>query len=81
MLNFYCRFLANILKHQVIFNEYLKHSKNNNKTLINRTEEATIAFSLGKDDLARAAALVHRQINSTLALLVDTSNYAIGAVS
>lgn len=58
----------------------MKQSLKNEKTLINWTDEATIAFSLCKDNLVSATILVHWQINSKLTLLVDTSNYAIGTV-
>lgn len=71
MLNFYRRFLPDTAKHQVILNHYFKQSKKNDKALINWTDEATIPFSLCKDDLANAATLVYSQINSTLALFIQ----------
>lgn len=80
MLNFYRRFLPNAAKHQVILNDYLKQSKKNDKTPISWTNEAIQTFSLCKDDLVNAATLSHPHINSTLALVVDASNYAIGGV-
>lgn len=80
MLNFYRRFLPNAAKNQVVLNDYLRQSKKNDKTPINWSKEAIQSFALCKDDLVNAATLTHPRIDSTIALVVDASNYAIGGV-
>uniref|UniRef100_A0A5S6QGU7 RNA-directed DNA polymerase n=1 Tax=Trichuris muris TaxID=70415 RepID=A0A5S6QGU7_TRIMR len=80
MLNFYRRFLRNTAATQASLHNYMKDSKKADKTPIVWTAETTTAFLKCKEDLANAALLAHPSSSLPLALMVDASDSAIGAV-
>lgn len=80
MLNFYRRFLPCAAHTQAPLNAYLIGSKKNDKRRIDWTPEARNAFHQCKEDLASAATLDYPSTSKSLALMVDASNTAIGAV-
>lgn len=80
IINFYRRFLPNAATHQAKLHEFLKNSKKNDNSPITWTEASLTAFELCKNDLANSSLLVHPTPNARLALTVDASDQAIGAV-
>ncbi|KFD61458.1 hypothetical protein M514_11032 [Trichuris suis] len=80
MLNFYRRFLRNAATTQAPLHDYMKDCKKRDRTAIVWTPAATAAFIRCKEDLATAALLAHPVSSLPLALMVDASDFAIGAV-
>lgn len=79
-VNFYRRFLANAASTQTPLMEYMKGNKRNDRTIIQWTPEARSAFNKCKDDLASCALLAYPSESKQLAIMVDASDFAIGAV-
>lgn len=80
MINFYRRFIPHAAEQQAILNDFLKGSKKNDKRKINWSNEATSAFESCKQQLSDATVLVHPSLDAPLAIMVDASDKALGAV-
>lgn len=80
MLNFYRRFLPHAAATQAPLNVFLVGSKKNDKRPIVWTSDALHAFKKCKDDLLSATTLGFPSSSQPIALMVDASNIAIGAV-
>lgn len=79
MLNFYHRFIPHSALHQRSLQALITTSKKNDKTPINWTQEARIAFQTTKDSITNAAMLAHPAVDAELALVTDASDFAMGA--
>lgn len=79
MLNFYRRFIPDAAVIQAPVNSLLKGKKLKNNTPVQWTIEAETAFEKLKTALAEAALLAHPSRNSKLAIMVDASDFALGA--
>lgn len=80
IINFYRRFVPNAASHQAILHDCLKGSKKNDKSPVHWSTERIVAFEKCKTDLSQATLLVHPSANAPVALTVDASDFAIGAV-
>lgn len=80
MLNYYRRFLPHAAEIQLPLLKFMKGNKRKDKTLIAWTPESTDAFDKCKNLLANAAILVYPSCEKPLALFVDASDFAVGAV-
>ncbi|KAL4104799.1 hypothetical protein QTP88_020075 [Uroleucon formosanum] len=80
MCNFYRRCIPKAADTQAVLNEYMRNGKKNDKTLINWTEEAVVAFQSTKDDLINATILFYPNPTARIQLRTDASDIAIGAV-
>lgn len=80
MVNFYRRFIPNAIVTQQKLQALIKGNIKNDKSIIEWTDEAYQAFTDYKEMLANATLLVHPAKNATIALEVDASDTAIGAV-
>lgn len=80
MINFYRRFIPNAAQDQMVLNNYLKGYKKKSKTVIQWTEETKQAFEKCKEKLSNASILTHPIISAPLAIMVDASDLAAGAV-
>lgn len=80
MINFYRKFIPNAAEEQAILNELLKGSRKNDKREVDWTTERSDAFELCKTKLKNAVILAHPSSEVELAVMVDASNTAIGAV-
>ncbi|GFW43654.1 hypothetical protein TNCV_4770031 [Trichonephila clavipes] len=81
LLNFYRRFLPKAAEQQYLLSKFLKGSKGKKDSKpLNWSAEAITAFQRCKQALADAALLAHPSPSAPLALHVDASNYAIGAL-
>lgn len=80
MLNFYRRHIPHAAAFQQPLNALLSGPKVKGSTPISWTPELTAAFEQCKAGLSRAALLAHPDCSAPLALVVDASQKAIGAV-
>ncbi|KAL4083017.1 hypothetical protein QTP88_028347 [Uroleucon formosanum] len=80
MCNFYRRCIPKAADTQAVLNEYMKNGKKNDKTPINWTEEAIVAFQNTKADLVNATTLFYPDPTARIQLRTDASDTAIGAV-
>lgn len=80
MLNFYRRFLPNAAKIQAPLLCFLKGNKKNDKTNIQWNDESREAFLNCKESLIKTTLLSYPSSLKQLALMVDASDVAIGAV-
>lgn len=80
MINFYRRLIPNAAESQVLLNAYLTGSKKDGCKKVNWTADSIKAFELSKKQLTEATLLVHPSSKAKLALVVDASDIAIGAV-
>lgn len=80
MLNFYSRFIKSSSRIQAPLTALLSGSKKNDHTPIEWTEQLVGAFEACKQGLANATMLVYPNSAATLALMVDASDSAVGAV-
>lgn len=80
MINFYRRFLPKAAAHQATLFEFTRGNKKNDTSAIEWTEDAKLAFEQCKKQLREATYLAFPKSNAKLALMVDASNIAIGAV-
>lgn len=80
MLNFYRRFVPKAAHEQILLNNFLKGYKKNSKTLIKWTDESMQAFEMCKAKLSNVSILTHPIISAPLAIMVDASDFAAGAV-
>lgn len=80
MINFYRRFIPHAVVNQMVLQNLVIGNKRNDKTEIKWTNEAENAFQGCKKDLAEAVLLAHPKPNTQLALYVDASDIAVGAV-
>ncbi|XP_076299903.1 uncharacterized protein LOC143218556 [Lasioglossum baleicum] len=79
MVNFYRRFVANAAKIQSPLNALLKRLKIKADAPIQWSSETETALNALKNALADAALLAHPHRNSQLAIMVDASDFALGA--
>ena len=80
MINFYRRFIPKAAENQAMLNDYLVDSKKNDNRIIQWSEESEKAFNFCKDQLRTATTLAHPSSSAKLALMVDASDTALGAV-
>lgn len=80
MINFYRIYIPNAAAEQLLLNNFLKGSKKNDKRKIQWTDDSIEQFELSKKRLCEATHLSHPSPNATLAVKVDASDFAIGAV-
>lgn len=80
MLNFFRRFLPHAAEHQAALAKILIGSKKKDKTVIEWTDETRTAFEKCKNQLAQATMLAFPDHNAQLAVAVDASGIATGAV-
>lgn len=80
MCNFYRRFMPHSAQHQAPIQSLIIGNKRNDKTAINWTSEAEIAFNQCKQDLINATCLAHPAPDAQLTLTTDASDTAVGAV-
>lgn len=80
MLNFFRRFLPKAATQQATLFEFIRGNKKNDKSVIKWTEEGKLAFEQCKAQLRDATCLAFPKHNTQLALMVDASDIAIGAV-
>ena len=80
MINFYRRFIPGAAADQVLLNDFLKGYKKNSKLSINWTTDSIQAFDDCKSKLCNATLLSHPSSSARLAIMVDASDTAIGAV-
>lgn len=79
-INFYRRFIPNAAEQQAFLNDFTKGSKKNDNRTINWSPASIKAFDTCKLQLSEATALVHPSSTAQLAVMVDASDNAIGAV-
>ena len=80
MLNFYRRFIPNTPASQAPLHDILSGPKVKGSHPITWTDELDRAFKACKESLALAALLAHPHPTATLALVMDASTTAMGAV-
>lgn len=80
MINFYRRFLPGTATTQQPLNDLLKGPKKKGNAPITWTEAADTAFVKVRDSLASATLLTHPKPGAPLAVTVDASDFALGAV-
>lgn len=78
MINFYHRFLPNAAHVLSPLYRSLRNAKST--TALHWSPEMTSAFKDGKSLLCQAALLVHPIVDAPIALTVDASDLAVGAV-
>ena len=79
MINFYQRFIAMAAELQIPLNQLLKSRKLESNAPIQWSAEAETTFQALKDALSNAALLTHPSNRANLAIMVDASDYTIGA--
>lgn len=79
MLNFYRRFIPGTAELQAPLNQLLKGPKCRGDSPIDLSTEAEKAFGSLKNALVKAATLAHPSAHSHLAIMVDASDFALGA--
>ena len=79
MINFYRRFLPHAINAQRTLFEATANYNKKVKKIIQWTPELEAAFEKCKADLANAATLAHPKANAEIAIMVDASDYAMGA--
>lgn len=79
MLNYYRRFLPNAAQTQLPLQLLLGPCKKNDRTKIDWTDEAEVAFINCKTMLREAAMLAHPAPSAVLAIMSDASDTGIGA--
>ena len=79
MMNFYRRFIPKAASLQVPLNHLLKGRKLKGNAPIQWSTAAETAFQALKDALSNAALLAHPSSRSKLAIMVDASDFAMGA--
>lgn len=80
MVNFFRRFLPKAADHQHPLNKFIKGNRKNDRTIIEWTDESKNAFEKCKSSLCEATLLVFPKHNAPLALTVDASGTAVGAI-
>lgn len=79
-LNFYHRFLKKAALHQGPLHELCKGKKKKDKTPVVWSQEAEKAFQKCKDSIVHAATLAYPRLGAEFSIMVDASDFAIGAV-
>lgn len=79
MLNYYRKFIPKAVEAQRLLYAIIANTNKADKQPIQWTEELIQAFDQTKVDLANATLLTHPEISSDLAIMVDASNFAVGA--
>ena len=79
MVNFYRRFISKTASLQVLLNHLLEGRKLRSDAPIQWSTEAETAFHALKNALSNAALLAHPSSRSKLAIVVDASDFAMGA--
>lgn len=79
-INFYRRFIPHAAKNQQILHNMMQGNIRNDNTILTWDEDTTKAFNQCKQDLATETLLAHPCADAKLALEVDASGNAIGAV-
>lgn len=80
MLNFYRDCLPHQADLQHELNKYLHGRRKNDKTPIEWTPEAELAFQKCRQSIVDATTLTHPVLNSPLSIMSDASDHSIGAV-
>lgn len=80
MLNFYRSCLPNQAELQSELNKYLHNRKRNDKTEIEWTTEARVAFEKCRQSILEATTLTHPVTSCPLAIMTDASDHSLGAV-
>ncbi len=80
MINFYRRFIPGAAADQALLNDYLKGYTKNSRVPIQWSTAAIEAFDNCKNKLTDATLLIHPSSSAPLAIMVDASDTAIGAV-
>lgn len=80
MMNFFRRFLPKAAEHQALLCKFIKGNRKNDQSLIDWTDETRQAFEQCKSSLCEATLLVFPKHNAPLALTVDASGTAMGAI-
>lgn len=80
MINFYRSCLPRQAEQQNELNKYLHNQKRNDKTPIEWTTQAELAFEKCRQSILEATQLIHPLPGSPLALMTDASDYSLGAV-
>lgn len=80
MLNFYRSCLPRQAELQSELNKYLHNMKRNDKTPIEWTPQAELAFEKCRQSILEATELMHPLPGSPLALMSDASDFSLGAV-
>lgn len=80
MLNFYRDCLPRQADSQRELNKYLHDKKKNDKTPIDWTPEAEVAFQTCRQSIVEATTLTHPVLNAPLSIMSDASDHSIGAV-
>lgn len=80
MINFYRRFIPLAVKNQIPLQKLIIGNKKNDTTKIDWTEEGMQCFESCKNDLAENTLLAYPAVNAEIALYVDASDIAVGAV-
>lgn len=79
-INFYRRCIPHASESQSILRSLIPDNKKNDQRSISWTDDTRAAFSKCKTELANAALLYHPSDTAKLALFVDASETAVGAV-
>ena len=79
-INFYRRFIPRAAVNQQILQSMIQGNVRNDKTPLKWDDITIAAFMQSKQDLANVTLLVHPCCDAKLALAVDASGTAIGAV-
>lgn len=80
MINFYRRFIPNAAEVQKDLYKFITTNKKRDKTVIQWDEVSIRAFEMCKQVMIDATELVHPLPHSELSLMVDASQFAVGAV-
>lgn len=78
VINYYRRFIPKAAEHQATLNDCIKQTKKSD--IIKWNEISVEAFNQCKLDLENASMLTHLIFDASIAVSVDTSNFAMGAV-
>lgn len=80
MINFYRRFIPHAVENQMILQKLIIGNKKNDNTKIKWTNVERTAFENCKQDLSNSSLLAYPSSDAKLALCVDASDIAVGAV-
>lgn len=80
MLNFYRLNIPHAAEHQKELSKYFQNAKKNDKTKIQWSEEAKVAFSQCKRDIENAILISYPSHSEPFAIMTDASNTCAGAV-
>lgn len=81
LINVYKRFIPNAVDHQLDLRKMIPDNKKNDTRNLQWNESSLLAFDRCKKSLAESVLLHYRDSNKPLALMIDASNSAAGAVA